>query len=63
MFRENLSLGTVFYFLDAFSYDKQYLRDYLLSINFDKKNGVGLPKEVVEKTVEKYTALSEIFGA
>jgi hypothetical protein len=39
------------------------LRDYLLSINFDKKNGVGLPKEVVEKTVEKYTALSEIFGA
>ncbi len=52
-----------FSFFDVFSYDKQYLRDYLLSINFDKKNGVELPKEVVEKTVEKYTALCKIFGA
>ena len=36
------------------SYDKQYVRDYLTSINFDKKNGVELPKDVVDNTLEKY---------
>ena len=36
------------------SFDKQYLRDFLTSIQFDKKAGIELPKEVVEKTLEKY---------
>ena len=28
------------------SYDKQYVRDYLKSIGFDKKTPIALPKEV-----------------
>ncbi|KAI9099927.1 hypothetical protein DFS34DRAFT_648870 [Phlyctochytrium arcticum] len=36
------------------SYDKQYLRDYLLSINFDKSEGVTLPDTVVQNTISKY---------
>ncbi|RKO92319.1 hypothetical protein BDK51DRAFT_37537 [Blyttiomyces helicus] len=36
------------------SYDKQYLRDYLTSINFDKATGVALPTSVVENTMAKY---------
>jgi len=37
------------------SYDKQYLRDYLISINWDKLPPAPfLPKEVVKNTREKY---------
>jgi len=37
------------------SYDKQFVRDYLESIGFDKEGpGVILPPEIVEKTREKY---------
>jgi phosphoribosylaminoimidazole-succinocarboxamide synthase len=37
------------------SYDKQYVRDYLLSINFNKRPpGPMLPDEVIRKTVELY---------
>lgn len=38
------------------SFDKQYLRDYLTSIGFDKsaKEGIELPQSVVDKTLEKY---------
>jgi len=37
------------------SFDKQYVRDYLESIGFDKKPpGPALPEEVVRKTSEKY---------
>ncbi|KAI8822150.1 uncharacterized protein EV422DRAFT_418985 [Fimicolochytrium jonesii] len=36
------------------SYDKQYLRDYLTSINFDKATGVELPATVVDNTISKY---------
>ncbi|EGF78924.1 hypothetical protein BATDEDRAFT_90103 [Batrachochytrium dendrobatidis JAM81] len=36
------------------SFDKQYLRDYLSSINFDKKNGVKLPQTVMDNTLSKY---------
>ena len=37
------------------SYDKQYVRDYLESIDWDKKApGPVLPDEVVKKTTEKY---------
>jgi phosphoribosylaminoimidazole-succinocarboxamide synthase len=42
------------------SFDKQYLRDYLLSINFDKKTGVKLPKDVIENTIEKYCQVCKI---
>lgn len=36
------------------SYDKQYVRDYLESIHFDKQNPVDLPAEVTENTLKKY---------
>jgi phosphoribosylaminoimidazole-succinocarboxamide synthase len=37
------------------SFDKQYVRDYLLSLDWDKKPpGPELPPEIVEKTREKY---------
>ena len=36
------------------SFDKQYVRDYLLSINFDKKHGVALPSDVIANTLQKY---------
>jgi len=46
------------------SYDKQYLRDYLISINWDKLPPAPfLPKEVVKNTREKYfDALTLITG-
>lgn len=37
------------------SFDKQYVRDYLLSLNWDKRPPVPfLPPEIVQKTQEKY---------
>lgn len=37
------------------SYDKQFVRDYLTSIHWDKKsNPPTLPEEIVRKTAEKY---------
>ncbi|MDL1871288.1 phosphoribosylaminoimidazolesuccinocarboxamide synthase [Deltaproteobacteria bacterium PRO3] len=37
------------------SYDKQFVRDYLTSINWDKKsNPPALPEDIVRKTAEKY---------
>lgn len=40
---------------DQESYDKQFVRNYLESINFDKSGpGVELPKDIVTKTSEKY---------
>jgi len=40
---------------DQLSYDKQFVRNYLESINFDKSgSGVELPKDIQEKTSEKY---------
>lgn len=39
---------------DQPSFDKQFVRNYLLSIDFDKKTPVELPEEVVRKTLEKY---------
>ena len=36
------------------SFDKQYVRDYLESINFDKTNPVEIPANVVDGTMEKY---------
>jgi len=37
------------------SFDKQYIRDYLESIEWDKKPpGPKLPDEIVQKTLEKY---------
>ncbi len=37
------------------SYDKQFVRDYLTSLNWDKKsNPPALPPEIVQKTAEKY---------
>lgn len=37
------------------SFDKQYVRDYLISINWDQKPPAPqLPKDVIKKTSEKY---------
>jgi phosphoribosylaminoimidazole-succinocarboxamide synthase len=36
------------------SFDKQYVRDYLESINFDKTNPVEIPEDVTTRTIEKY---------
>lgn len=37
------------------SFDKQYVRDYLISINWDKKPpGPPLPKDVITNTLNKY---------
>jgi len=46
------------------SFDKQFLRDYLLSIKWDKKPPAPrLPKHVVAETMEKYKeALRRITG-
>jgi len=46
------------------SYDKQYVRDYLLSIEWDKKPpGPRLPEEVVRNTRKKYLeALIQLTG-
>ena len=47
------------------SFDKQYVRDYLLSLGWDKKPPApGLPPEVVENTQKKYEeALKRLTGA
>lgn len=46
------------------SYDKQFVRDYLLSINFNKKPpGPMLPEEIISKTSELYKqALFQLTG-
>lgn len=46
------------------SYDKQYVRDYLLSINFDKKPPApSLPHDVIINTAKKYEeALFKLTG-
>ena len=46
------------------SFDKQYVRDYLLSLDWDKKApGPSLPKDVVKHTRAKYLeALKQITG-
>lgn len=42
------------------SFDKQYLRDYLTSVGFDKKEGISLPEEVLRKTLQKYVEIYKI---
>jgi phosphoribosylaminoimidazole-succinocarboxamide synthase len=46
------------------SFDKQYVRDYLLSVNFNKKPPAPtLPQEVILNTSKKYQeALLKITG-
>ncbi|HZY11083.1 MAG TPA: phosphoribosylaminoimidazolesuccinocarboxamide synthase [Bacteroidota bacterium] len=46
------------------SYDKQFVRDYLLSINFNKKPpGPMMPEEIIRKTSELYReALKRLTG-
>lgn len=42
------------------SFDKQYVRDYLESISFDKKTPIELPQDVVDKTAAKYREVYEL---
>lgn len=42
------------------SYDKQLVRNYLESINFDKKTPVELPQEVVSGTLQKYVEIYQL---
>ena len=46
------------------SYDKQYVRDYLLSINFNKQPPAPpLPEDVIKNTSDKYVqALNLLSG-
>jgi len=39
---------------DQASFDKQYVRNYLKEIHFDKKTPIALPDEVVQATLDKY---------
>lgn len=45
---------------DQPSFDKQFVRNYLLSIDFDKQTPVTLPEEVIEKTLAKYQEAYEV---
>lgn len=45
---------------DQQSFDKQYVRNYLSEINFDKKTPIDLPAEVVEATIDKYKKIFEL---
>ncbi|KAJ1987077.1 Bifunctional purine biosynthetic protein ade1 [Dimargaris cristalligena] len=36
------------------SFDKQYLRDYLNSVGFDRQTSIDLPETVVQNTIAKY---------
>lgn len=45
---------------DQPSYDKQYVRDYLKGIGYDKKTPIALPDEVVEATIDKYKAIYKL---
>ncbi|MFC1478299.1 phosphoribosylaminoimidazolesuccinocarboxamide synthase [Candidatus Margulisiibacteriota bacterium] len=43
------------------SFDKQFVRDYLLNINWDKQPPVPvLPEEIVSKTAEKYREVCDL---
>jgi phosphoribosylaminoimidazole-succinocarboxamide synthase len=42
------------------SFDKQFVRNYLTSIAFDKKTPLRLPDDVVQKTMEKYVQIFRI---
>ena len=42
------------------SYDKQYVRNYLKEIGFDKKTRIALPAEVVTATRDKYAKIFEL---
>jgi phosphoribosylaminoimidazole-succinocarboxamide synthase len=46
------------------SYDKQYLRDYLISIEWNKNPPApNLPDDIVDKTIQKYEeALAQLIG-
>ncbi len=45
------------------SFDKQYVRDYLLSINWNKTPpGPQLPEEVIENTSKKYLEALDLFS-
>jgi len=46
------------------SYDKQFVRDYLETLDWDKKApGPVLPPEIIEKTVQKYAEACQILTA
>ena len=45
---------------DQNSFDKQFVRNYLNEIGFDKKTPIELPKEVVDSTKQKYAAIFEL---
>lgn len=49
---------------DQDSFDKQFVRNYLESISFDKQTPVTLPEEVIQGTLDKYLeAYSILTGA
>lgn len=46
------------------SYDKQFIRDYLLSLDWDKTApGPAIPQDILNKTAEKYREAISLLGA
>lgn len=46
------------------SYDKQFIRDYLLSLDWDKTApGPAIPQDILDKTAEKYREAITLLGA
>ncbi|MGW8272505.1 MAG: phosphoribosylaminoimidazolesuccinocarboxamide synthase, partial [Thermodesulfovibrionales bacterium] len=46
------------------SYDKQIVRDYLLTLDWDKSPpGPPLPEEIIEKTAKRYEEILAILTA
>ena len=42
------------------SYDKQYVRDWLESVNYDKATPMDIPADVVERTTQIYLEIFRI---
>jgi phosphoribosylaminoimidazole-succinocarboxamide synthase len=43
------------------SYDKQIVRDYLLTLDWDQKYpGPALPEDIIEKTAARYQEIQRI---
>lgn len=42
------------------SFDKQFVRDWLESVNFDKKTPIEIPDNIAEATMEKYIEIFQI---
>ncbi|RIB12206.1 phosphoribosylaminoimidazole-succinocarboxamide synthase [Gigaspora rosea] len=42
------------------SFDKQYLRNYLLSIGFDRKTSIQIPENIVQQVLKRYVEIYKL---